>query len=123
MIADVGARRRVGVLAVLAVLIVVGVGAACPFCTMQGQTLTGEADEARMVLYGDLMNAQVLPQPNAPDGTTDLVIYDVIKKHDILDVATRKPAVGAGRPVLTLSRYQPPVEGDEKFLYLVFCDV
>ena len=28
--------------------------AACPFCSMQGQTLTGEVNQASMVLFGTL---------------------------------------------------------------------
>src|SRR5207248_5971737 len=48
---------------------------ACPFCTMQGKTLTGEVDQASMVLYGKLTN------PNLKNETTDLVIESVIKDH------------------------------------------
>jgi len=85
---------------------------ACPFCTMQGQTLTGEVAQASMVLYGTLKNANPEPRDDAPDGTTDLVIESVIKKHDFLN----------GKKVITLPRYVPPFnDGERKFL--VFCDI
>lgn len=85
---------------------------ACPFCTMQGQTLTAEAGQASMVLYGTLTNANPEPRAGAPDGTTDLVIESVVKNHDYLN----------GRKVLTLPRYVPPVD-DGKHKFLVFCDI
>ncbi|MBJ7432486.1 MAG: hypothetical protein JHC56_14215, partial [Gemmataceae bacterium] len=31
----------------------------CPFCTMQGQTLVGEVNQASMVLFGTLKNAKI----------------------------------------------------------------
>ena len=33
---------------------------ACPFCTMQGQTLTGDVNAANLVLFGTLKNAKLL---------------------------------------------------------------
>ena len=32
---------------------------ACPFCSMQGQTLTGDVNQASMVVYGTLANAKL----------------------------------------------------------------
>jgi len=82
----------------------------CPFCTQSGTTLTGEVNQASLVLYGRLENAKL----NGTDGTgtTDLVIEKVLKPHDIL----------AGRKVLTLDRYVP-ADKDAKSRFLVFCDV
>jgi hypothetical protein len=77
---------------------------------MQGQTLTNEINQASMVLYGTLENATASTAMDG-DGTTDLKIDAVIKKHDIL----------AGRKTVTLAKYIPPREKGEK--YLIFCDV
>jgi hypothetical protein len=79
----------------------------CPFCSMQGQTLTGEVSQASMVLYGTLTNAK-----NEGEGSTDLAIDAVVKGNDVL----------GQRKTITLSRYvEPPTDG--KYKYLVFCDV
>jgi len=83
--------------------------AACPFCNPGGQTLTAEAVQANMVLFGRLTNAKLDPN-NVDAGTTDLQIEKVVKADDIL----------AGRKMLTLKRYLP-LDKDSKFL--VFCDV
>jgi hypothetical protein len=78
---------------------------ACPFCTMQGQTLTKEINDAQLVVLGTITNAR--PSPDGLDGTCDLVIEDVIKPHPYLK----------DRKTLTLPRYIP--KSDVKFL--VFC--
>jgi hypothetical protein len=83
---------------------------ACPFCTMQGQTLTGDVGQASMVLVGTLTNAK-LTAADTLDGTTDLVIDAVIKDNPIV----------AGQKVVTLPKYIP--DTDKKYKYLVFCDV
>jgi hypothetical protein len=85
---------------------------ACPFCTMQGQTLTSEVGQASMVLFGTLKNAKLDPNGGFNDGTTDLVIETVIKSHETL----------GDKKVITLNRYVP-TDGDSKFKFLVFCDV
>jgi hypothetical protein len=56
----------------------------CPFCTNQGQTLTGEVDQATMVLYGTLTKADGQPTKEFPDGKTTLAIESVIKKSAAL---------------------------------------
>jgi len=105
-------RRLVFVgLALLAVLGLPALLAACPFCSMQGQTLTGEVNQASMVLYGTLTNAKLDASGDFGQGTTDLVIEAVLKKHDIL----------AGKKVISLPRYVPTDNGKSKFL--IFCDV
>ncbi len=85
--------------------------AECPFCSMQGQTLVGDIGQANMVLYGTLTNAQ-LNGNGQENGTTDLVIEAVIKKHEIL----------GDQKKVTLPRYLPPPEKG-KVKFLVFCDV
>jgi hypothetical protein len=109
-----GMSRRLLVLG-LAVLVWVSparAAYACPFCNMQGQTLTTEIGQASMVLYGTLENAK--PDANAGfnEGTTDLAIEIVVKDHE----------VRAAKKVITLNRYVPPI-GDAKYKFLVFCDV
>jgi hypothetical protein len=81
---------------------------ACPFCGMQGQTLVGDVNQASMVLYGSFTNGQ--PGVDG-QGSSDLKIDAVIKKHEIL----------GDQKVLTLPRYVP--NSDAKTKYLVFCDV
>ena len=86
---------------------------ACPFCSMQGQTLAGEVAGADMVLFGSLTNA------NDAGQTTDLVLDAVVKKNDVLD--SLEKTVG-GKKAVTLPKYLPPeVAGQNKFL--VFCNV
>ncbi len=84
---------------------------ACPFCTMQGQTLTQEVGQASMVLYGSLENAKPSTSGDFNGGTTDLVLDAVVKKHDWL----------GDKKVVTLNRYVP--QTDPKFKFLVFCDI
>ena len=79
---------------------------ACPFCSMQGQTLAGEVAGADMVLYGTLENA------NAGAETTDLKIDAVVKKHDFV----------AGKDVVTLPKFIPP-DAASGYKFLVFCYV
>jgi hypothetical protein len=96
-------------LAVLACLLFTLPAPACPFCTMQGQTLTGDIDQASMVLVGTLKDAK-LTSADTLEGTTELVIESVIKKHEIID----------GKKVVTLPKYIPD---DKKYKFVVFCDV
>src|SRR5437773_2192593 len=86
--------------------------AACPFCTAQGTTLTTEAGQASMILYGTLSNPQLAAGGDFGQGTTDLTVELVVKPHEIL----------AGRKTITLPRYVP-VDKDNPVKYLVFCDV
>ncbi len=82
--------------------------AACPFCSMQGQTLTGEVNQASMVLFGTLTNAQL---GAGGAGTTDFRVEAVVKNNPIL----------GGKKVVTLPRYVPTDNNQNK--YLMFCDV
>jgi len=79
----------------------------CPFCSMQGQTLTGDVNQAAMVLFGTLENARLDPNGGFGTGNTDLRIEAIIKGNPIL----------GDRKVITLPKYIPPAK------YLVFCDV
>src|SRR5437660_2285960 len=116
------------------VLLVLGLGGlittgrdsacACPFCSMQGQTLVGDVNQASMVLYGTFSNAK----PGAGDefggGSTDLQIDSVIKKHEILVekiTTTDKREVLVDKKLITLPRYMP--DQNKKMKWLVFCDV
>ncbi len=93
----------------LAALILTALSApttACPFCSMQGQTLAGEVTGADMVLFGTLANA------NVKNDTTDLVLASVVKTN----------ALVAGKKVVTLPKY---IEPDKltHYKFLVFCYV
>jgi hypothetical protein len=110
----VPASRRIGVVALLAAAVVVSrpwAVPACPFCGPPGQTLTTDAGQAAMILFGKLTNARLDPKDVAA-GSTDLVIETVVKAHDIL----------ADRKVITLPRYLPQ-DKDAEYKFMVFCDV
>ena len=98
-------------LAVLAWSLSATPAAACPFCSAQGQTLTADVAQASMVLFGTLANAQLNAGAGFGQGTTDLKIEAVIKKHEIL----------GDKKVITLPRYVPTDNSGTKFL--IFCDV
>src|SRR5215472_15818941 len=97
-------------LAVIALFSPANSAVACPFCSMQGQTLTGDVNQASMVLFGTLANAK-LNADGLEQGSTDLQIEAIIKKNDIL----------GDKKVVTLPRYIPSEKTSSKFL--VFCDV
>ena len=82
--------------------------AACPFCNMDGKTLTGEVKDATMVLFGELTNA------DAVKDTTDIVIDSVVKKPE------KAALLGDGKK-LTLRGFHPPDPKGE-YRWLVFCD-
>jgi hypothetical protein len=84
----------------------------CPFCSMQGQTLIGDVNQASMVLYGTFTNAKLDSSGDLGQGSTDLVVEAVIKKHDIL----------GDKKVLTLPRYVPTDKNNNQ-KFLVFCDI
>jgi hypothetical protein len=83
---------------------------ACPFCSMQGQTLVGDIGQASMVLYGSFTNA--VPGADEGQGSTDLQIDAIIKTDPIL----------GDKKVITLPRYVP-TDKNAKVKFLVFCDV
>jgi hypothetical protein len=79
---------------------------------MQGQTLTEEVGQASMVLFGKLTNPKIGANGNFDEGSTDLVIEEIIKKDPIL----------GDKKVLTLPRYVPSDQKNPK-KFLIFCDV
>ena len=86
--------------------------AACPFCSMQGQTLIADVSQASMVLFGTFTNARLEAGGDGSQGSTDFQIEAVIKKHEIL----------GDKKVLVLPRYVP-TDKNNKVKFLVFCDV
>jgi hypothetical protein len=109
-------RRLLPFVAVLILVPAASPAPGCPFCTMQGQTLTKDVSEASMVLVGTFTDAKM--GENFGEGTTDLIVEDVLKKHDILDQKVRDVN---GKKVLTLSRYVP--SQDKNYKFMVLCDV
>jgi hypothetical protein len=106
------------VIVLVACLLLVSPSGACPFCGMQGPTLTGEVGQAKMVLYGNLANPD--QKANNGDGATDLVVETAIKN----ELAGHKdnPLAGDNKTV-RLARYLPTQAEDGKYRYLVYCDV
>lgn len=85
---------------------------ACPFCEMSGKTLYKEILDAKLVVYGQLANAQVRINPDGTESsTTELHIVEVVKDHPFLK----------DRKVLLIPRYIPFSKGQEDFL--LFADI
>jgi hypothetical protein len=98
--------------ALVAAMVAVPSGAsACPFCPSAGQTLLGEVNQAHMIVFGTLSNAQRDPNEFGK-GTTDLDIEVVVKDHDFLK----------GKKKITLPRYVPP-DPTKKTKHLIFCEI
>lgn len=99
--------------AVFAAIVLAGAPArapACPFCPSAGQTLLGEVNQAHLIVFGSLSNAQRDPNEFGK-GTTDMDIEVVVKDHEFLK----------GKKKITLPRYVP--ETKDKSKYLVFCEI
>ena len=101
---------RPAVLALAAALLTSPLALACPFCSVQGQTLTGEVAQADFILYGTLTNAK--PSGDGfGGGTTDLAVEAVIKPHDFVK----------NKKVVTIPRFIPPSgSGETKFLIFFY---
>src|SRR3954464_5495430 len=84
---------------------------ACPFCASAGQTLLGEVNQAHLIVFGTMTNAQRDPNEFGK-GTTDLVIEVVVKDHEYLK----------GKKKITLPRYVPP-DPKNKSKHLIFCEI
>src|SRR5262245_9132267 len=82
----------------------------CPFCPSAGQTLLGEVNQAHLIVFGSLSNAQRDPNEFGK-GTTDMEIDIIVKDHQYLK----------GKKKITLPRYVP--ETKDKSKYLVFCEI
>jgi hypothetical protein len=83
---------------------------ACPFCSAQGQTLSGEVTQADFIVLGTLKDP-VRDPDDFTRGTTRLIIETVVKPHDFL----------AGKKEIVIPRYVPEDPGSPK--YLVFCSL
>ncbi len=81
-------------LAFFAMLAFSSVASACPFCSVQGQTLAGEVAQADMIILGVLKNAQRDPN-DLSKGTTELHVESIVKEHPY----------ASGKKVLILPRY------------------
>jgi hypothetical protein len=88
-----------------------GAAACCPFCPSQGQTLSGEVNQANLIVFGTLSNAKRDPNEFGK-GTTDMTIEMVVKDHQVVK----------DKKVITLPRYVPP-DPKNPTKYLVFCEV
>lgn len=105
-------KHLIGVGAVLAVLIALpAASVACPFCPSAGQTLLGEVNQAHLIVYGTLSNAQRDPNEFGK-GTTDLDIEVIVKDNEVLK----------NKKKITLPRYVPP-DPKNKTKHLIFCEV
>lgn len=102
-------RSLFGLLAIVAGLVWLTSAEACPFCTMQGQTLTGDVNQASMVLFGTIKSAKIDAKGELGSGTTEFEIEAIVKKHEII----------GDKKNITLPRYVPP----DKYKFLIFCDV
>ena len=101
-----------GVAAGLALLAAVPAPApACPFCPSAGQTLLGEVNQAHLIVFGTLSNAQRDPNEFGK-GTTDLDIEVIVKDHEVLK----------NKKKITLPRYVPP-DPKGKSKHLIFCEI
>lgn len=95
--------------AVLALFVARPAVAHCPFCSSQGQTLSGEVQQADLIVLGTLSNAK--HDPNDPTrGTTDLTIKSVVKPHPFL----------IGKTTVTLPKYLPDGAKSSDTLFLVY---
>ena len=107
------------VIAILALTPLASSGKACPFCGMQGPTLTGEVGQAKLVLYGNLANADA--KANNGDGATDLVVETIVKNEL---KGKKDDPLGDDKKTVHLARYVPSGQADAaKYRYLVYCDV
>jgi hypothetical protein len=86
---------------------------ACPFCSSQGQTLSGEVGQADFIVLGTLSNMK--RDPDDPTrGSTDLTIQTVVKPHPYLN----------GKKMIVLPRsISVDTSGKKDNRFLVFCGV
>ena len=94
----------------IALVLLPAAAVACPFCPSAGQTLLGEVNQAHLIVFGTLTNAQRDPNEFGK-GTTDMEIEVIVKDHQFLK----------GKKKITLPRYVPDTKDKSK--YLVFCEI
>jgi hypothetical protein len=86
---------------------------ACPFCSSQGQTLSGEVGQADFIVLGTLSNVKRDPE-DPTRGTTDLTIQTVVKPHPYLN----------GKTMIVLPRsINVDTSGKKDNRFLVFCGI
>lgn len=95
----------------LALLALPAAGRACPFCASNNQTLLTEVNQAHLIVFGTLSNAQRDPNEFGK-GTTDMDIEVVVKDHEYLK----------GKKKITLPRYVPQ-DPKAKSKHLIFCEI
>lgn len=94
-------------IALAAIGLVITFAKACPFCSMQGQTLAEEVSQADLIVLGKMTNAKRDPV-DFTQGETELVIDEIVKDHPYLN----------GLKKLVIPRYiEPPKDGTR---FLVF---
>ena len=81
-------------IAALLSLFALNVATACPFCSVQGQTLAGEVAQADLIVLGTLKNAK-RDSNDLSKGTTELHVDSIVKDHPF----------AAGKKVLMLPRF------------------
>lgn len=96
-------------LAVAALVAAPAAAVACPFCSSQGQTLSGEVAQADLIVLGTMADVRIDPN-DFTKGTTDLVIETVVKPHPYL----------TGKKVVTIPR---AIKDAGKQKYLVFASL
>src|SRR5262245_2657788 len=106
-----GPSTRYSLVGLLALLLFAVAAPACPFCPSAQQTLLGELNQAHLIVFGTLSNAQRDPSEFGK-GTTDMEIEVVVKDHEFLK----------GKKKITLPRYVPP-DPKNKSKHLVFCEI
>lgn len=100
---------RTFVAALIALLVAGPAVAFCPFCSSQGQTLSGEVTQADLIVLGTLSNAKHDPA-DPTRGTTELTIRAVVKPHPFLE----------GKTTVTLPKYLPDGARASDTLFLVY---
>src|SRR5258708_39284559 len=101
-------RRRVGALGLFGFT---GPALACPFCPGASKTLTQDAGDAMMILWGTPTNPQLDPAAEFR-GTTELQIETGVEDHTFL----------ASRKSITFNRYIS-IDPKNPPKYLGSCDV
>lgn len=84
----------------------------CPFCSSQGQTLSGEVGQADFIVLGTLANAKSDPD-DITRGTTELTIQTVVKPHPYLN----------GKKMIVLPRVIRADDKKKDSRFLVFCGI
>jgi len=85
---------------------------ACPFCSAQGTTFSGEVSTAHFIIVGTIQKSEHDPA-DFSKGKTELKIDAVIKPHPYLN----------GKTSITIPRYIPGDPQGQPLKMLVFCEL